>query len=449
MVFGTTILGSNPSAPAKQMNKLSLNNNLIRKIKKIFFPFYKYKEVSKVLDILEKGQPKEKKAAMFVGGCVRKHILGEEIDDIDIATIFSPKEIKEKFKNTKIEIIDTGIDHGSVALLFNKSKFEITTLRKDIKTDGRHAEVSFTDDWKIDSERRDFTINAIYLDRKGNVFDPQLGIKDLENQIVKFIGDPGERIKEDYLRIIRFIRFSLQYNHDFLEPSTIEAIKLNLGGIKNISKERILKELIKIIKLSNFKNILKNKDLKSIFSIIFPEFKNLDRISKLNLIPNDDLPSLDINIILAALLIDESSNHEYFCHKYKTSNDIKENINSLANNLKDYRSDKNFFKNNLKKNIYFLGKETMKNFALFVFLENNKWSYKELRDLNAKIEKISIPKFPYDGKYLMNKGLVEGKKIGLVLKELEKRWVKGNYRLSDKDIFTVIDKAKKSNIFDI
>ena len=431
------------------MNKLSLNNNLIQKIKKIFFPFYKSKEISKVFDILEKGQPKEKKAAMFVGGCVRKHILGEKIDDIDIATIFSPKEIKEKFKNTKIEIIDTGIDHGSITLLFNKSKFEITTLRKDIKTDGRHAEISFTDDWKIDSERRDFTINAIYLDRKGNVFDPQLGIKDLENQIVKFIGDPGERIKEDYLRIIRFIRFSLQYNHDSLESSTIEAIKLNLDGIKNISKERILKELIKIIKLSNFKNILKNKDLKRIFSIIFPEFKNLDRIGKLNLIPNNDLPSLDVNIILAALLIDESSNHEYFRHKYKTSNDIKENINLLANNLKDYKSDKNFFKKNLKKNIYFLGKEKMKNFALFIFLENKKWSYKELRDLNARIEKISIPKFPYDGKYLMNKGLVEGKKIGLALKELEKRWIKGNYRLSDKDIFTVIDKAKKSNILDI
>ena len=203
MVFGTTILGSNPSAPAKKMNRISSNNNLIQKIKKIFFPFYKSKEISEIFNILETKQPKEKKVAMFVGGCVRKYISGEEIDDIDIATIFSPKEIKEKFKNTKVEIIDTGTDHGSVTLLLNKSKFEITTLRKDIKTDGRHAEVSFTDDWQIDSERRDFTINAIYLDRKGNIFDPQLGKKDLENKVVKFIGDPGERIKEDYLRILK------------------------------------------------------------------------------------------------------------------------------------------------------------------------------------------------------------------------------------------------------
>ena len=449
MVFGTTILGSNPSAPAKQMNKISLNNNLIQKIKKIFFPFYKSKEISEVFDILEKDKLKEEKVAMFVGGCVRKHILGDEIDDIDIATIFSPREIKEKFKNTKIEVIDTGVEHGSVTLLLNESKFEVTTLRKDVKTDGRHAEISFTDDWRIDSERRDFTINAIYLDRRGNIFDPQLGVKDLENKIVKFIGDPSERIKEDYLRIIRFIRFSLQYKHNFLESSTIEAIKLNLNGIKNLSKERILKELLKIIKLSNFKNILKNEDLKSIFSIIFPEFKNLNRIIKLDLIPNSDLISLDTNTILATLLIDESSNHEYFCHKYKVSNQIKENLDSLSKNLKEYKSDKNFFKKNLKKNIYFLGKKRIKDFALFVFFENKKWSYQELKNLKTNIEKISIPKFPYNGKYLMKKGLVEGKKIGLALKELEERWVKSDYHLSDKDVFAVIDKAKRSNILDI
>ena len=304
---------------------------------------------------------------MFVGGCVRKHISGDEIDDIDIATIFTPEEIKEKFKNTKIKIIETGIEHGSVTLLFNNSKFEITTLRKDIKTYGRHAEVSFTNDWKQDSERRDFTINAIYLDRRGNIFDPQLGVKDLQNKIVKFIGDPDERIKEDYLRIIRFIRFSLQYEHNFFEPSTIEAIKLNLNGIKNLSKERILKELLKIIELKNFRNILQNKDLKIIFSIIFPEFKNLDRILKLSLIPNKDLLSLDKNIILATLLIDESSNYEYFCHKYKASNQIKEYFDSLSNNLKQYKSDKNFFKKNLKKNIYFSGKKEDKRSCIFYF----------------------------------------------------------------------------------
>ena len=115
-------------------------------------------------------------------------------------------------------------------------KLELTTLRKDIKTDGRHAEVEFTDDWEQDSERRDFTINAIYLDINGKIFDPQLGVKDLMNHTIKFIGDPQKRIEEDYLRIIRFIRFSLEYESK-IEQTTIEAIKMNLDGIRKISKE--------------------------------------------------------------------------------------------------------------------------------------------------------------------------------------------------------------------
>ena len=155
------------------MNKLLLNINFIKKVKNFFFAFYKSKEIKKIFDILEKNQPKDKKIVMFVGGCVRNFILNQKIDDIDIATIFTPQEIKKKFENTEIKTIDTGIEHGSITIVLNKSKFEITTLRKDIKTDGRHAEIIYTDDWKEDSSRRDFTFNAIYLDRKGNFFDPQ------------------------------------------------------------------------------------------------------------------------------------------------------------------------------------------------------------------------------------------------------------------------------------
>ena len=161
MVFDTTILGSNPSAPAKLMNKILKNIKLFKQVKLLLFPFYRSPEIKKIFHILEKGQSKNKRVAMFVGGCVRKHILGEEVDDIDIATILSPDEIKKKFSNTDVKVIETGVEHGTLTLLLKNKKFEITTLRKDIKTDGRHAEVSFTEDWQLDSERRDFTFNAI------------------------------------------------------------------------------------------------------------------------------------------------------------------------------------------------------------------------------------------------------------------------------------------------
>ena len=186
--------------------------NLLKKIKRNFFPFYKDKELRSVFEKIQEGYPKNSITARFVGGCVRKYLTNDEIDDIDIATILSSEEIKERFKNTKFEVIDTGIKHGTVTLVSKRFKLEITTLRKDVETDGRHAEVEYIDDWKTDSERRDFTINSIYLDINGRVFDPQMGTIDLKNNNVKFIGDPQKRIEEDFLRIIRFIRFKIMYD---------------------------------------------------------------------------------------------------------------------------------------------------------------------------------------------------------------------------------------------
>ena len=149
------------------------NFNFIKKINKIFFPFYKNSDLKFIFKKLHQDAPNKSKTAMFVGGCVRKYLLNEEIDDIDIATSLTTDEIKKKFKNTKFDIIDSGIKHGTVTLVSKKLKLELTTLRKDIKTDGRHAEIEYTDDWEKDSERRDFTINALYLDVNGKIFDPQ------------------------------------------------------------------------------------------------------------------------------------------------------------------------------------------------------------------------------------------------------------------------------------
>ena len=143
--------------------------NLLKKIKRNFFPFYKDKELKFVFKKLQEGFPSDKVTARFVGGCVRKYLTNEEIDDIDIATILSSEEIKKKFNNTNFKIIDTGIKHGTITLVSKKFKLELTTLRQDIETYGRHAKVEYIDDWKLDSERRDFTINAIYLDINGKI----------------------------------------------------------------------------------------------------------------------------------------------------------------------------------------------------------------------------------------------------------------------------------------
>ncbi len=410
--------------------------NLINKIKKTFFPFYKNKEIKNIFKILNKNNFTGADSAMFVGGCVRKHLLGEEIDDIDIATNLTPNQVKEKFKDTKFKVVDTGIDHGTVTIVSNKLKFEITTLRKDIKTDGRHAEIEYTNDWQKDSERRDFTVNAIYLNINGKIFDPQLGEGDLNNREIRFIGDPQKRIEEDYLRIIRFIRFSLEYNSD-PEENVIKTIKLNLDGIKKISKERIFKELLKILDGKNFLKINEKISLKEIFLLIFPELQNINRLNKIGKISNN--LTLNREMLLSILLLDDSNNVEYFSHKYNVSNDLKNKLNLININFKKFNNDKDFFKKDLQKNIYLFGKDHLIILNIIRFIINQKDKIHDYYAILNLIKKFEVPNFPFSGKYLKDKGMKEGVKIGKILKLIEKEWIKNDFNISNDDVEKIIN----------
>ena len=415
-----------------------LNFNLIKKIKNTFFPFYRNSDLKFVFKQLQK-DTNQSKVAMFVGGCVRKYLSNEKIDDIDIATSLTPEQIKEKFQDTKFNVIDSGIKHGTVTLVSNKLKLELTTLRKDIKTDGRHAEIEYTDDWQKDSERRDFTINAIYLSITGKVFDPQSGALDLKNNNLKFIGDPQRRIEEDYLRIIRFIRFALEYQNE-IEQKTFEVIKLNLNGIKKISKERILNELFKILRTKNFVKLNDYKNLKDIFSLIFPEFKHLERLSKLNSIYRNQ--SFSNELLLAVLLIDDTNNHEYFSHKYNISNDLRDSLNLLAKNFMIIKEKKFFFKKDLKKNIYFFGKKHLRLLNTLSFSVSKKMKINEYLSTLNNINTLNLPIFSYDGNFLKKNGLKEGTIIGRTLKIIESEWIKNNFNLSNKRVLEIINQQK-------
>ena len=409
--------------------------NLVKNFKRVFFPFYKDKELKFVFQKLQEGFPIDKTTARFVGGCVRKHLSNDDIDDIDIATTLSSEEIKERFNNTNFRVIDTGIKHGTITLVSKKHKLEITTLRKDVETDGRHAEVEYIDDWKLDSERRDFTINAIYLDINGKIFDPQMGTVDLKNDNVKFIGDPRKRIEEDYLRIIRFVRFKIMYDSK-VEATTNNAIKQNLIGIKKISKERILVELFKILNLKNFINLNESTYLKEIFSFIFPEFANLKRLDRLKKIL--DSSKINLKLLLAILLIDKDSNHEYFCHKYNLSKDIQDDLNLLAKNLKLLQNNEEFFAKDIEKHIYLNDKNHLINLNILNFTSNLKCSFKNFSEVMKNILKSKTHKFDIDGKYLMDKGMREGVLLGKVLRKIEEEWIENNFKISDNRVNEII-----------
>ena len=409
--------------------------NYIQKIKRNLFPFYKNKEIQFVFNKLQEGFPSDTIVARFVGGCVRKYLSNDEIDDIDVATILSSSEIEEKFKNTNFRVVNTGLKHGTITLISKKIKIELTTLRKDVETDGRHAEVEYIDNWKLDSERRDFTINSIYLDIKGKVFDPQGGKNDLKNNNVKFIGDPQKRIEEDYLRIIRFIRFKIMYDTK-VEPTTSNAIKINLNGIQKISKERILIELYKILDLKNFMNLNYSTDLKEIFTLIFPEFKNLKRLERLNKIC--DYSQVNKNLLLATLLIDDQDSHEYFAHKYNISNNVKDALKSFAKDLKLVKEDKEFFNKDLEKNIYLYDKNYLTHLNVLNFVINKKKKLKDFSDTFKSILKSKTHKFSIDGKYLIENGMKQGSLMGKVLKEIEIEWINNDFKISKDRIKEII-----------
>ena len=259
----------------------------------------------------------ENSEVRYVGGCIRRVIKNETIDDIDLATNLNPNQVCDALKKKEIDYYETGKKHGTITATINEQKYEITTLRKDIKTDGRHAEVEFSLDWKEDASRRDFSINSIYSDGDGNLFDPNNGKKDLDEGIINFIGDPDVRIKEDYLRILRYIRFFLNYSKKKHNPDIIRIIKRNIKGVYNLSSERLLDELKKIFKSEKFTELFHDKDSLELIEIIFPQLKRLDRFKKLNSFAEKNLDKIDFIFLLSLLIIYVTDNTDYFFLKFK------------------------------------------------------------------------------------------------------------------------------------
>ena len=214
----------------------------------------------------------------YVGGCLRKILNNEKVDDIDLATNLNPLEVSEILTKNNINFYESGIEHGTITAIIDDYKFEITSLREDILTDGRHAKVKFSKDWKKDASRRDFTFNSIYADLDGNLFDPYNGKKDIEIGKVSFIGDAEKRIKEDYLRILRYLRFFLNYSKQPHKEEIIKTIKTNINGISLISKERLLDELKKLLKSKQLEKLSKDGISIDLILLIFPELKNLKSV---------------------------------------------------------------------------------------------------------------------------------------------------------------------------
>ena len=374
----------------------------------------------------------------YVGGCIRKLIKKETVDDIDLATNLKPKEVCEALKKSNINFYETGIDHGTVTAIIDEYKYEITSLRKDITTDGRHAEVEFSLDWKEDAARRDFSINSIYSDSQGNLFDPNNGKKDLEEGLINFIGDAETRVKEDYLRILRYIRFFLNYSNQKHKPEIIKLIKRNIGGISNLSSERLLDEFKKLTRSNGFIKLFKDKESLELIEIIFPQFKNLKKFKKLNSYAVDNLFKIDFIFLLSLMIIDETDNTDYFLYKFNLSKKDQKRLKLIDNFYKEKVKITKFTEKNFNKIFYFNGKQAVIDIINFKLFTSNKVEKRLIQLIKVYQDKL-IPTMPIEANMLMTKyNIPQGKTLGNKLKLIEEIWVNNSFNISDKQVQKIV-----------
>lgn len=341
----------------------------------------------------------------LVGGSVRDLLIGKKVHDFDFATKFLPEEITEILEKNKIRAIPTGAKFGTITAVLNRKNFEITTLRKDNETDGRHCKPHFVDDYFLDASRRDFTVNALYADATGQVYDYFGGIADLKDKKVRFIGDASARISEDFLRILRFFRFSCEYAAK-LDSEALEACVSQKENLKKLSKERIRQEFLKLLSSSKKENlitILKVLESTKIADEIFSQ--------KLDIKALERLSENDLNLRIAALFLHENFDLKIFSKEICATNLEKKYLTFMSQ--KHDLSD-------LQQLLAFEEKELVRDYYL---LHQNPVLKKDLQ----LIENFSAPKFPLDGKDAMALGFKK-EKVGEALNSAKKFWAKNDFK---------------------
>ncbi len=422
----------------KFLDKLIRRTNNLNEVSKKIKDLSKNFPVKKIFNCINNYLPDSE--IRYVGGCIRKIIKEELIDDIDLATNLNPQQVCDALKSNNINFYETGIEHGTITAVIEGYNFEITSLREDTETDGRHAKVKFSKDWKKDASRRDFTINAIYSDIDGNLFDPFDGKEDLKNGIVKFIGDPEQRIKEDYLRILRYLRFYLSYSNYKHEFAISKLIKKNIVGISNLSKERLLDELKKFFKLNILSKLSKDKFSLELFEIIFPQLRNFKIFSNLNNFAKIKIEEADFTFLLSLLIIDGTDNVDYFLYKFNISKKQQKRLKIIDDFYRGKIFSKSFSEKNLNKIFYYKGKQSLIDILSFRIFTSRNIDIKLIK-LIENFQSKDLPSMPFGAKFLMKKYQIpEGKVLGNKIKSIEEEWVNNNFNLSQKQIDKIISR---------
>jgi poly(A) polymerase len=359
--------------------------------------------------------------ARFVGGSVRDALLGRRIGDIDIATPTPPERVIELLEKCDIKVVPTGLAHGTVTAIAGTPPrhFEITTLRRDVETYGRRARVAFDADWAADAARRDFTINAIFLDPDGTVHDPVGGLADLRAHRVRFVGDPATRIAEDVLRILRYYRFEARFGTGLGDPPARAACRALAHLLPNLSAERVAQELVKLLETSYPISALRMMLEDGVLSVILPEARRLDRLRHMIAIE----PEPDPLRRLAALIEVDGPGAVALAERLHLSNAWRDRLHGLA---PPWAIDPPADMAAQRRALYRLGAERYRDVALLLAAEGA-MSRDRFGELLALARDWTPPAFPLAGRDVTALGIAAGPEVGRLLGAVHDWWEAGDF----------------------
>ncbi|OWV90464.1 poly(A) polymerase [Rhizobium sp. N122] len=374
-----------------------------------------------------------------VGGAVRNSLMGLPVSDIDIATTLTPEIVMERAAAAGIKTVPTGLQHGTVTLVIDGKPFEVTTLRTDVETDGRHAKVAFSTDWKADAERRDLTINALYADAKGEVVDLVGGLADIEKRNIRFIGDAAKRIAEDHLRILRFFRFFAYYGSGRPDAEGLKACSAARSKLKALSAERVWSELRKLLSAGDPGRALLWMRQVAVLTEILPETEKWGIDAIPSLISTEKALGWrpDPLLRLAAIVPPDAARLEALAARLKLSNAEAATLKAwaMAAPVNDDMSSAAF-----ERLLYRNGAEgitTRLKLALGVARGKAEADFDEMAR-SARLTKLldqaanwKKPQFPLNGGDVMSAGIASGPRVGELLAGLENQWVEENF-ISDR-----------------
>jgi poly(A) polymerase len=365
-------------------------------------------------------------AARAVGGAVRNELLGLQVTDVDIATTARPDEVVAAAEAAGLKTVPTGIAHGTVTVISGAGPYEVTTLRKDVETHGRHATVAFTDDWTADARRRDFTLNALYCSADGEVFDPLSGYADLMARRVRFIGDAGERIREDYLRILRFFRFTAAYGEGPPDRPGLDACVRERAGLTVLSGERMREEMLRLLvapRGAELIGVMLDYGLLPQVLGLAPRPGLLSRLANLQtalgLAP-------DAVLRLATLAVEVAEDAERLRSRFRLSNEETARLVRAA--MRAPAIDPNAPESAAKAYLYAEGAAAFQESALLAWARSGEAATSSTwRGRFALPERWRAPRFPIGGADVMALGVPAGPRVGELLRTLEAWWIAGDF----------------------